>query len=174
MNVKGDKMNTLDLAQFFIEISIQKSFETKNDEYLVDYEKVCGLIFIANHRMLNMYDIEVTKDSWKIDDDVIRTDSTPAFYIDFLNLQTDCYENNRFKINFINRFVKEILQEVFEEYGKLSGNCIQWNLIKNYSVIEGNIPLAVIKHCSILSCEEMESLWKFHISQNKIYMKVRE
>lgn len=113
-------MNTLDLAQFFIEISIQKSFETKNDEYLVDYEKVCGLIFIANHRMLNMYDIEVTKDSWKIDDDVIRTDSTPAFYIDFLNLQTDCYENNRFKINFINRFVKEILQEVFKEYGKLS------------------------------------------------------
>ena len=174
MNVKGDKMNTLDLAQFFIEMSIQKNFETKNDKYLVDYEKVCGLIFIANHRMLNMYDIEVTKDSWKIDDDVIRPDSTPDFYIDFLNLQTDCYENNRFKINFINRFVKEILQEVFEEYGKLSGNCIQWNLIKNYSVIEGNIPLAVIKHCSILSCEEMESLWKFHISQNKIYMKARE
>lgn len=167
-------MNTLDLAQFFIEMSIQKNFETKNDKYLVDYEKVCGLIFIANHRMLNMYDIEVTKDSWKIDDDVIRPDSIPDFYIDFLNLQTDCYENNRFKINFINRFVKEILQEVFEEYGKLSGNCIQWNLIKNYSVIEGNIPLAVIKHCSILSCEEMESLWKFHISQNKIYMKVRE
>lgn len=167
-------MNTLDLAQFFIEMSIQKNFETKNDKYLVDYEKVCGLIFIANHRMLNMYDIEVTKDSWKIDDDVIRPDSIPDFYIDFLNLQTDCYENNRFKINFINRFVKEILQEVFEEYGKLSGNCIQWNLIKNYSIIEGNIPLAVIKHCSILSCEEMESLWKFHISQNKIYMKVRE
>lgn len=167
-------MNTLDLAQFFIEMSIQKNFETKNDKYLVDYEKVCGLIFIANHRMLNMYDIEVTKDSWKIDDNVIRPDSIPDFYIDFLNLQTDCYENNRFKINFINRFVKEILQEVFEEYGKLSGNCIQWNLIKNYSVIEGNIPLAVIKHCSILSCEEMESLWKFHISQNKIYMKVRE
>ena len=122
MNVKGDKMVADKIGNRFIEISIQKSFETKNDEYLVDYEKVFGLIFIANHRMLNMYDIEVTKDSWKIDDDVIRPDSTSAFYIDFLNLQTDCYENNRFKINFINGFVKEILQEVFKEYGKLSGN----------------------------------------------------